>query len=46
MGKLKGGNKNKKEKSVVDAENRPFKKETLECQCHLYINSVSKHINK
>lgn len=41
---MKGRNRNKKEKSVEDAEYRPFKKEVLEGQSRLYVDSVSKHI--
>lgn len=41
---LKGGNTNRKEKSLIDVEDTPFKKEVWKGQCHLYINGICKHI--
>lgn len=44
MRNWKGRSTNRKEKSLIDTEDVPFKKKVLEDHCHLYIISVFNHV--
>ena len=46
MRKSIGRDRNRKEKSLVEAEDRPAKRKVLESKSYRLVNNASKHINQ